>query len=563
MPKPKKNRAPTAPVAPAVIDPKRDAELYERTKSDQRILIESCFSIVDGDTQKEVPFLLRKPQSDYWDARTLCDAILKSRKIGFSALIDAEFLTDAILKENCRIVVVAHRDEDVDVHLKRIVWMKDHLPFDVPVKEQNDGGMEFTATGSTMRVISALAKDPGRGSDTTHLKLTERAFYRNDTFLAAVEGSCVKNARRVIETTANGAGTPFHKFWLRTKRGETAYKDHFFAWWTDPRNEVDATLKDLGRLDEQEIKLVEAYNLGPRKLAWRRLKLREMTNPDLFPQEYPANDVEAFLASGRMVFDWIAIEKLGRAAETIKFRGRLEQRAQRRVEFEPMPDGPLSVWVQPKEDRRYLISADVAEGLSDGAWSVADVIDLASWEQVAQWRGHVSPMAFADVLGDLGAYYNWAQVAPEVNNHGLATISRLQAEGYPALYARESAGGRTDYGWLTTAKSKMIMVNGLAHMVRNLELKVNSQETLDELKSFVHLKPEDGKSGNTFTDRMGPQAGAFADCVMSLAIGAALLGERRETPATTRQRFREALGMNVSRRTELPPSGPGYGVRRA
>ena len=542
-----------------------EAAVYDHVKQDQRALIESCFSIIDGDTQQKVPFLLREPQAHYWDNRTLCDAILKSRKIGFSALIDAEFLTDAITKENCRIVVVGHRDEDVAVHLKRVVWMKDQLPFDVPVKTQNDGGLEFTTTGSTMEFVSALSREPRRGADTTHLKLTERAFYQSETFLAAVEGSCVKNARRVIETTANGAGTAFHKFWLRTKRGETAYKAHFYAWWRDPRNQLAGTLKDLGDLDEAEQQLVAAYQLKPEQLLWRRHAIRNMSNPDLFDQENPHSDEAAFLVSGRMVFDWLAIQRMAQAAARPLWRGRLAQRATQGVEFVPVQEGPLTVWVAPKEHARYLVAADVAEGLPDGAWSVADVLDTATGEQVAQWRGRVNPMTFADVLGDLGAYYNWALVAPEVNNHGLATCARLQDQGYPKLYSRTNdAGTRTDLGWLTTTKTKYTMINGLNNTLRTLGVKVNSPATLEDLKSFVYLRPEDGLGGTAARESMGPQKGAYADCVMSLAIGVALLGERRESPEATRRRFREAMGVapRPGGARLQKKGGPGYGVRR-
>lgn len=524
-----------------------EAKFYEMAKADKSVLIRSCFNIVHGDTQKVVPFVFREEQEDYWKARTQCDSILKPRKRGFSALIDAEFLAECILEENINAVVVAHREEDTKGLFNRVHWMLETLPFKVPVSEASANHLKFSSTNSNFRVITAGATEPGRGSDITHLHLSERAFYPSESFLAAVEGACVKNARRVIETTANGAGTPFHKHWLRTKRGETAYKAHFFPWWKARDYEI-AVDKALD-LDEAEKRLREAYGLSDAKLAWRRQKLREMSNPDLFDQEYPHSDEVAFLVSGRMVFDWLAIQKQSQAAKPVKWQGRLRNVGQR-IQIEPSASGPLKIWDTPREDRRYIISADVAEGLADGDYSVADVLDCSTWEQVAQWRGHCTPYDFADILGDLGAYYNWGTVAPEVNNHGIATCGRLSDNGYPNLYVREQKKEGVNYGWQTTRKNKIEMSNALGHALRDMQVQINSTDTLEELKSFVYL--------DTRND-MGAQAGAHDDTVMSLAIAVMLLGEQREVPQTQRKRFLEAMG--IKRQAPVYAPRGGYGVR--
>lgn len=524
-----------------------EAEWYEKARADKSILIRACYSIIHGDTQKVVPFVFRQEQDEYWAARSRCDFILKPRKRGFSALIGAEFSAECMLEENVNAVVVAHRDEDTKALFARVRWMVDNLPFRVPISEAGAGHLKFKATNSQFRVITAGASDPGRGSDITHLHLSERAFYPNENFLAAVEGACVKGARRVIETTANGAGTATHKFWLRTVAGKTAYKWHFFPWWKAKDYELGTPeIKDP---DEQEKQLREAYSLSDRKLAWRRQKLREMSNPNLFDQEYPHSPEAAFLSSGRMVFDWMAIQRQSQAVKPVKWTGRVRNVGQR-VQFEPSPSGPLKVWDTPREDRRYVISADVAEGLAEGDYSVADVLDTSTWEQVAQWRGHVTPYDFADVLGDLGAYYNWGTVVPEVNNHGLSTCSRLTDNGYPNLYVREQKTEGVNYGWLTSRKNKIEIMNLLGHSLRNLDVRINSTDTLEELKSFVYM--------DTRND-MGAQAGAHDDCVMSLAIGLSVLAEQRETPQTSRQRFREALGIRP--KAPVYTSRSGYGRR--
>lgn len=41
---------------------------------------------------------------------------------------------------------------------------------------------------------------------------------------------------------------------------------------------------------------------------------------------------------------------------------------------------------------------------------------------------------YARLLGDTGQLFNFAVVAPESNDVGLAVTSALQSEGYPNLY---------------------------------------------------------------------------------------------------------------------------------
>lgn len=524
-----------------------ESEAQQLARKDKGLFIQAFFSIVHGDSQKSVPFIFRSEQREYWKNRTQCDVILKPRKRGFSALIDAEFLAACIIEKNTNAVVVAHRDEDTKVLFSRVRWMLDNLPIKVPVSEAGAGHLRFSETSSSFRVITAGATEPGRGSDITHLHLSERAFYPSESFLAAVEGACVKNARRVMETTANGEGNAFHKFWKRTRCGETAYRAHFFPWWKAEDYESDAPVALV--LDDQEVGLREAYGLSDRKLAWRRGKLREMSNPGLFDQEYPHSEEAAFLSSGRMVFDWLSIQRQSSVAKPVKWQGRLRNK-DKRIELDPSASGQLRVWDTPRDDRRYVISADVAEGLPDGDYSVADVLDASTWEQVAQWRGHMTPYDFADILGDLGAYYNWATIAPEVNNHGLSTCSRLTDNGYPNLYVREQKKEGVNYGWLTSRKTKMESVQLLNHSIRNLDVKINSPETLEELKSFVYL---DGRND------MGAQAGAHDDTVMSLAIAVSILAGMRESPQATRQRFRREMGLPTGGTMEK--SNRGYGRR--
>ena len=81
----------------------------------------------------------------------------------------------------------------------------------------------------------------------------------------------------------------------------------------------------------------------------------------------------------------------------------------------------------PEEDTAYVIGADVAEGLKHGDYSSAHVLAVGDETRVvAEWHGHIEPDLFAYELFKLGTWYNTALVLPEVNNHGLTTVTELR-----------------------------------------------------------------------------------------------------------------------------------------
>jgi hypothetical protein len=63
--------------------------------------------------------------------------------------------------------------------------------------------------------------------------------------------------------------------------------------------------------------LRDALGLTPEQLLWRRMQIRTQheDNIDLFKQENPATDEEAFIGSGNPVFPGILVQRAIRAAE--------------------------------------------------------------------------------------------------------------------------------------------------------------------------------------------------------------------------------------------------------
>jgi hypothetical protein len=179
----------------------------------------------------------------------------------------------------------------------------------------------------------------------------------------------------------------------------------------------------------------------------------------------------------------------------------------------------LRVWDDPKPGARYVIGADVAEGLEHGDYSCADVLDAVTGYQVAQWHGHISPDLFGDVLFHLARRYNNALLGVERNNHGLTTITRIKDRSYTNLYAQEDVertfdGHQTSKaGWLTTQKSKFKIIDQIAGELRDGDCGIACEDTVKEMSTYIINA--NGSYGAT--------PGYYDDRVMSRAIAGEML----------------------------------------
>jgi hypothetical protein len=116
--------------------------------------------------------------------------------------------------------------------------------------------------------------------------------------------------------------------------------------------------------------------------------------------------------------------------------------------------------------------------------------------------------------------YGTAFLGVERNNHGLTTLTRLRELNYPQLYAQHELEDRgtpdsetRKFGWLTTAKSKPLIIDSLAAEVRDGEAGIACADTLSEMMTF---RVDDA-------GRFGAQEGCRDDRVMSRAIAGQML----------------------------------------
>lgn len=240
---------------------------------------------------------------------------------------------------------------------------------------------------------------------------------------------------------------------------------------------------------------------------FRRRKIAQ-NGIDLFRQEYPAEPEEAFLTTGRPVFNPESLQDDLKKSRDIEARLALEGE-----DWLENMRGELTTYRKLDDGEKYTIGADVAMGVRGGDWSVAQVLDSKK-RQVATYRAQVHPDYFANVLYKLGEFFNFAYIIVENNSHGILTCTRLGKDmAYPNFYTEVQVDKLTDketikLGFTTTSKTKPLIIDELRASVREGKIELNDKVTIREMLTYIVTQ-----SGG-----MEAEAGCFDDCVMSLAL---------------------------------------------
>jgi hypothetical protein len=218
----------------------------------------------------------------------------------------------------------------------------------------------------------------------------------------------------------------------------------------------------------------------------------------------------AFLSSGRSVFESDIIRQ---QRKNILEIGDVRKEEGKENFTVYLKDGWV-IYREPEKDGLYVCGADISEGIEGGDYSFATIFDRKTGEEVAMWRGLTAPDRFGEILNKKGREYNNALMVPEVNNHGLTTITILKQLLYPSMYFRQAkletlGATMTDrMGWRTTVITKPRLIDDFVQMARDKEIVIHSKITLDEMSVFVY-----DDAGN-----MVPQSGFHDDTIFGTGI---------------------------------------------
>jgi hypothetical protein len=422
---------------------------------------------------------------DLFDAQIECvtmwlserySVALKARQIGFSTLISTFCFWSTYFYPDRTIIMLSKTERDAVKLLEKAKYGSRFLPewmkYRGPVTQINQSRMGFSNESYLESLPSA--SDPARGETVYTVVVDELGLLPNsEEAWAAIEPIADVGGRVIMLGTAHGEGNLFHKLWVGSQNGTNRFKGKFFPWWSGDRDE-----------------------------AWYEAKARDLPDWQL-AQEYPADADEAFLRSGHPVFNIDAIKAM---VPVEPQRGHLAAEAEGPVFIDD--GGALRVWEEPQNGFRYVIGADVAEGLEHGDYSVAQVIEAKSRRVVACYHSRVDADLFgSDILFNLGRWYNQALVGIENNNHGLVTNKSLARVLYNPIYHQRPVnrtGGdqpRNVLGWRTSSITKPVAIDELNRALRDGELHVYDADTHTELRTFV--REGDGKMhGSPFDDRV-------------------------------------------------------------
>lgn len=421
---------------------------------------------------------------------------LKARQVGFSTVVAIFCLWITYFYEDRAVIMLSKAQREARKLLAHAKYALDFLPEWMtmmgPITDPTLDVIRFS-NHSTIESMPS-ADNPARGSTAFLLVVDEIAFLPNsDDAWAAIEPAFDVGGNVIVLSTARGEGNLFHKLWVasQTKAGDMGSQFHgiFFSW-----------------------------RAGDRDDAWFAKKCEELPEHQR-AQEYPDNPEEAFLKSGRPVFD---LERLRAMEQRVisevdePERGRIDQKADGSFVF-VADGGELAVWEHPTEGGVYVLGADIAMGMEHGDYSCAHVIDARTKRVVAEWWGSIHPDPFGDyVLYNLGRYYNYALAGPESNNHGLTTITALRKAGYRNVYRQRHLNSKSSkpneqYGWNTNRASKPLIIDRLSDAIIKDEIFIPSIGTLAELRTFVR-EGDNKMHGSPHDDR-----------VMSLAIANQML----------------------------------------
>lgn len=528
--------------------------------------------------------------------------ICKARQIGMSTLGAGLLFHATTMWPHRHAKVIAHDTDTTELLFEKSKMFYNQLPEEFKPKTERSDRKQIvygSPLHSRLTISTAGTKTAGSGSTVQYLHCSEVAKWENPgqvmtSLMQAVPKASVNpNTVIIIESTANGQGGYYHEQYKEAKEGkEQLMKDLwevrddkekmlsilqefprnigwlpiFFPWYEFKEYTERIVDKDWfrGSLTPEELELQNKYNLTLEQLQFRRTEIENLKKDErgippeeLFKQEYPSNDTEAFLVTGTTFFHQPSLlaQKTDRP---VLFRGNLsdemkgeiggkfrdltydEWKQQNldddgRVKLKATEDiyGSLSIWERPEKGGQYVVSGDVSLGERENSdFSVLQVLKKMTdgkTRQVARWRGKVHPEVFAKYGIQVSAYYNEAILGFENNSFGVNCIRVLQNSLYPYPYIRNSRNFKEiseapteEWGWNTNVGTKNPVLAEANRRLYEGLLELNDPITVEEMQVFKQDGPV----------KLGAPPGMHDDCVMSLAIGLWIVSEHPYSPHT-------------------------------
>lgn len=459
----------------------------------------------------------------------------KARQIGSSTLAIALVAQQTMFKPYRHAMIIAQDEDAARERFDTYVTYYHSLPAPLrPVtKYDSRFKMEFTDTKS--KALAAHARNPhvGAGESIHVLHMTEAARYPHadviyDALWPAMSDAAGEDdfSAVIIESTSYIGGEWYKNLAEAAMAGESEFEFHFVPAYQ--HHQYRRPVPRGFTLTPEEKDIVRKHQAPLEFLVWRRLQLREYrSNPALFYQNYPNSWEESWiLPEGAMIV--FSRDMLAHTQDKLSAGERYDVSTGR---FTPLINGHLEVWALPKSGRFYDIGLDIAEGRTEQAdWTVLEVLDRQTLEQVAEARLHVDPASqdFVDLVYWTGMLYNRAQICPDITGGwGHALMHDLQRRAYPNLWQwrrRDDLRDKlsTRVGFLYTKRDKSWLVTNAVRTLEHEHPVIHSIQLYDELPNFLNLGEDEWAAKPGYKD----------DCVNAymLALLSATDDRRPTTP---------------------------------
>ena len=454
--------------------PTRDQQEAERQRcaSDPIYFIKKYVKILDNDAMSWIPFDLWPAQEEtvrlYHKYKYLF--VLKARQEGFTWLMCVAIpLWEMIFHPIFSVVLFSQRDDDAMAVLERFEGSYRQLPDWLRPAIDTSNNHQFKFDNQSDYTVSPGSAG-GRGRSPNLVLIDEADYVLNCKALYNSAAPGIRDGKRnkmVMLSTRNAEinGSYFQKSYIEARDNPDEFsKSVFYGWMARP-----------GRTQEDHDR--------------ERTKAIATGSIDEFTSHFPSTDIEALAGrSSDKLFRTGSIEAVYEKAMPVNLR----------TGYNILPDGDFTIFSYPKDGRKYSLGVDPAQSNPNSDWSIVQVGDNETREQVAILAVKVIPERLAELATKIAQFYNNAKMLPERNNHGMVFISTMREK-----YNHITIGTYTDGqpGWHTNAKSKVEMYDNTVKIIEELRLQafeaggdvfklIHDADTANELMSLAAGDPQ-------------------------------------------------------------------------
>ena len=461
--------------------------------------------------------------------------VLKSRQLGITTLCAGYALWLMLFKKDQSILCLAPDQDKAKAIITKLRFAFDELPSwlksGCEEVEHNKTVLRLK-NGSVAQAVSGASKS-ARSKTANFLILDEAAFIDNaDELWGSAQQTLATGGKAIVLSTPNGAQGWFYDMWTEAEEGGNNFIPVRLPWDIHPE-------RDAKWREDQE------KELG-KKMAAQECDCSFISSGDTYIEaehlEYYANNVE----------------------DPIEVRGVTSN------------NKDFWIWKKPYEVGPCMVILDTSKG-GDGDSSGLQVIEIASGDQVAEYKGPLEPKDLAKLGIQISIEYNNALLIIENTGLGEATTSHAKEYGYNNIYYSPK-GDSTDVqkymdkwaqndpdkmqaGFPTSTKTRPLIIHAFRQYVIEHSIKIRSRRTVAEMRSFIWKNGKPQAKSSFHDDLLMPYAiglylrdGALEYQSMGVDMQKAVLNGFRKTSGlaiqTSSKPVRNPYEMNIGGQME-------------